>query len=815
MIRPTSLRSRFLVSFGALVAGLGLLSLGVTWISTAAFYRTNLDLRLRQTAARLESHLRATEESLVFRTRILAEVARVQSSSPDPRPLRQLQVYTMRWLTHDGLEVVGMGNRAYWRGRGGWEFLLEKAFSGVPAASVEALPGGGAALAAASPREGSNGVEEVIVVALPLETSVLQRWASLLGADVALLGPEGQLLGTSLPSPWDPPPPDSMRGEVVIGGVPHAYLRTPLRAGGRAQGWALILLPTGELQALAIRTALGQAGVLLAAFLGFFVLYRAVVRRATSDLERLSGWAQGFDPGHPTPPPPVARDDEVGILAASFGDLVARLESALQQVAAANEELAEANRTLEERVRAKTRELEEERERLDAVLSGMPHAVFLVDPNGRIVYANRDAHRRFGPVEGMRCARVLGRAEPPPEGGELELRLGGRDYLVQRAPAGKGHAVVVVQDITERRTLERQLQHAQRMESVGRLAAGVAHDFNNILGAMVPSLEMMERRIEDPKALRYLATVKTGADRAAGLVRQLLAFSRAGEFEPRPVDLNTEVERALGLVRPSLKGIELRWLPGDGLEPVRADPTQVQQVVLNLVLNAADAMGSGGALTVETYRSPDARAAVLAVQDTGPGVPEDLAERIFDPFFTTKEPGKGTGLGLAIVYGIAERHGGAVRLVSPPGGGARFEVTFPFAEGATPEAAAEGEPPAGAGDILVVDDDPVVLATLARVLRDAGYRVRAARSAEEALRAVERGDRSFRAALVDVRMPGMDGVALAVKLRDLDPGLPIRFISGYAENREDEIHKLGFPKPLRKPFQTRDLLTLLQTIVRS
>ncbi|WP_461395291.1 hypothetical protein, partial [Deferrisoma sp.] len=241
MIRPTSLRSRFLVSFGALVAGLGLLSLGVTWISTAAFYRTNLDLRLRQTAARLESHLRATEESLVFRTRILAEVARVQSSSPDPRPLRQLQVYTMRWLTHDGLEVVGMGNRAYWRGRGGWEFLLEKAFSGVPAASVEALPGGGAALAAASPREGSNGVEEVIVVALPLETSVLQRWASLLGADVALLGPEGQLLGTSLPSPWDPPPPDSMRGEVVIGGVPHAYLRTPLRAGGRAQGWALIL----------------------------------------------------------------------------------------------------------------------------------------------------------------------------------------------------------------------------------------------------------------------------------------------------------------------------------------------------------------------------------------------------------------------------------------------------------------------------------------------------------------------------------------------------------------------------------------------
>ncbi|NOY44998.1 MAG: PAS domain-containing protein [Deltaproteobacteria bacterium] len=685
MKRPTSLRHRFLVSFGALLAGLGGLSLAATLISAAVSYRNNLALKLRQAAGRLENHLRHAEESLFFRTRILSEVARVEASGADPQPLRQLQVYTLRWLTHDGLEILGMGSRRYWKERGKWGPLMEKAFSGVPSVALQSDPHRGAALVAASPRESDIGVEEVIAVALPLGTSLLQEWAALLGAEVALLARDGTLLGSSLPAAVSLPVQGAEQGTVRTGGTSYAYYRFPLRVGSRPAGWGMILLPTGDLRALAVRNAMIQGGVLVLGMMGFFFLYRVVVRRATSDLERLTGWARDFDPATPSPPPAVASGDEVDVLAASFGDLLDRLEAALAQVAAANEELSRTNQTLEDRVREKTRELEAERQRLDTVLSGMPHAVFLVDANGRVVYANQEARRRFGPVEGLRCQRVLGTNGPLPEETETEARIGDRIYLLQRSPAGEGRAVLVAQDVTERRALERQLQHAQRMESVGRLAAGVAHDFNNILGSMIPSLEMLKHRTQDPKALRYLKTVMNGADRAADLVRQLLMFSRAGEFQPQEIDLNQAVERALHLVEPSLGKVELRWRPHPDLERVRADPTQVQQVVFNLALNALDAMEDGGILTVETFPDPDTGQMTLAVEDTGPGIPEDQAERVFDPFFTTKDPGKGTGLGLAIVYGVAERHGGTVRLITPPAGGARFEVTFPPASSDRPD----------------------------------------------------------------------------------------------------------------------------------
>ncbi len=367
--------------------------------------------------------------------------------------------------------------------------------------------------------------------------------------------------------------------------------------------------------------------------------------------------------------------------------------------------------------------------------------------------------------------------------------------------------VLVVQDVTERRDLERQLLQSQKLESVGRLAAGVAHDFNNVLGSIVPCVEILRRRVQDPRALTYLDTIDAAAERAAAVVRQLLAFSRAGAARRIPLDLNRAVEGALQLLRPSLKQVELAWRPGSGLAQVAADETQIQQVLLNLALNAVDAMGGRGRVTVETRATEDGRGLVLSVEDTGPGVPPELADKIFDPFFTTKEVGEGTGLGLSLVYGIVERHGGSIRLLSPPGGGARFEVELP-ALGATQEKA-----PGSRTTVLLVDDDPLLLQSLAGGLEELGFSALPARSAEAALAAAEREDARLDAAVLDVRMPGTDGIALAERLRDRRPELPILFMSAFAEDRAAEIARLSGRAVLTKPFPPSRLVKALREIL--
>ncbi len=814
--RPTSLRRRFLISFAAILAGLGGLSLAATLGGLFLFYRSNVDMRLRQARSRLEQHLQRTENALLFRTRILAEVARIGSEGLDPTGLRQLQVYTLRWLKRDGLRVIGMGGPAYWEGRKTGAWVVGRAFAGVPTVGLVVPDSGPALLLAATPREGPTGVGEVIAAALPLDTNTLRTLAGHANAEIFLYGPSGTFLGSSLDvaAPMRCAPGDDV-GAVRVEGRLYACRRFPVLVGHRAQGSVVLLLPTGELRSLAVRLGTGQVAALTFCFVVFAALYRRVVARTTSDLEVLSSWAGRFDPDRPVPPPTLDRDDEVGVLARSFADMVDRLEGALTEVAATNRELARANASLEIRVQEKTRELEEHRRLLDTVLRGMPQAVLLLDPDGRVGYANQSARDRFGPLEGTPCNDILGDRCPcqHPRGGVAEVQRDGRIYLVSATPLEGGRGMVLVaQDVTEHRALERQLQQAQRLESVGRLAAGVAHDFNNILGSMVPCVDMLRRRVDDPRLRAYLDTIANGADRASELVRQLLTFSRSGEFQPVPLDLNEAVLGAIRLLEPGLRDVDLVWEPAEGLALVRADPTQVQQAVLNLGLNAVDAMEGKGTLRIETFGLRAAAMVGIAVEDSGPGVPQELADRIFDPFFTTKEPGKGTGLGLAIVYGVAERHGGRVRLVPRSGKGARFEILLP----AMPEpAGGTPEPPREhpGMELLVVDDDPMLLATLIRYLRDMGYRVRAARTGEAALEILEQDPDRFAAALLDVRMPGTDGIELARRIRERFPGLPFTFITGYAEDRADEMAALGCTAPIPKPFTAAHLAERLRELL--
>ncbi|MBI5068062.1 MAG: PAS domain S-box protein [Deltaproteobacteria bacterium] len=381
-------------------------------------------------------------------------------------------------------------------------------------------------------------------------------------------------------------------------------------------------------------------------------------------------------------------------------------------------------------------------------------------------------------------------------------------------------ALGMVTDVTERRRLEEQFRQAQKLEAVARLAAGVAHDFNNLLtamlgaaGALVEGLPSGDPRRED--ALE----IQAAAQRAALLTRQLLAFGRRQAAQPRVLDLN-EVVWAMERMLRRLIGEEIELLthPATGLWPVRADPGQVEQVIVNLAVNARDAMTSGGRLTIETANVEPAAAASgaqaarrvrLSVRDTGCGMVPEVLEHLFEPFFTTKEAGKGTGLGLSTVHGIVKQCGGDIEVRSEPGKGTEFEVFLPAAGDTTqPAAEGPGRLPAtrGTETVLVLDDEPLVRSAVGRPLRALGYRVLEAGDGEEALRALaDAPGRRVDLLVTDLVLPGVGGPEVVASLRDLLPGLPVLFVSGYSD-RALELERFG-PRAgfLAKPFASAEL----------
>ena len=401
--------------------------------------------------------------------------------------------------------------------------------------------------------------------------------------------------------------------------------------------------------------------------------------------------------------------------------------------------------------------------------------------------------------------------------------------------------VVVARDITERKRMEASFLHAQRLESFGTLAGGIAHDLNNALAPILLSLEDLLDTEVDPERREDLAAVQQGAERATHMVRQLVSFARGGEG-PRvsvPVeDLLADLRRVVSETFP--KNIEVEVHAPPEVWPLYGNPLQIHQVLLNLCLNARDAMPRGGRLTVEADNllrdatSPD-RASEAAssgarepfvrirVGDVGVGVPEDVRPLVFEPFFTTKGPGKGTGLGLAAARSIVQGHGGTIQLRSGPDRGTSVEVLLPAQPGTDdlpvlPDPADDGaSPAAGAGQlILLVDDEPAILGVVSRILLRAGYRVVTAEHGAAAVKvAAERGPHALGAVVTDMAMPVMDGEATIAALRALDPGLPILASSGHA-SIDDRATALaaGAARFLAKPFEAPKLLASLGAIVR-
>jgi hypothetical protein len=432
-------------------------------------------------------------------------------------------------------------------------------------------------------------------------------------------------------------------------------------------------------------------------------------------------------------------------------------------------------------------------------------------------------------------SRVHARAPGSAPGAWKHLRKDGTAIEVEGAASpilfhGRRAWLTLVSDVTSRKSLEAQLAQAQKMETVGRLAGGIAHDFNNLLGVMTGYGELLRRRLAGDERLRkYAEDIIKAAERAAGLTRQLLAFSRKQILQPRIIDLNDAVGDMEKMLRRLIgEDIHLITVFDDKLGSVRADPGQIEQVLMNLAINARDAMPRGGRLTIETGNvdldssysqlHPDVepgRYAMMAVSDTGHGMDAEILSHIFEPFFTTKEAGKGTGLGLATAHGIVKQSDGQIFVYSEPGRGTTFKIYLPRVDeaAAAPLApAVEAELPGGSETVLLAEDEAALRELVAESLRSMGYLVLEARHAGEALAIGEQHPIDL--LITDVVMPAMSGRELGERLAALQPALKVLYMSGYTDDAVVLHGVLSEGVPfLQKPFTAEALARKLREVL--
>lgn len=415
------------------------------------------------------------------------------------------------------------------------------------------------------------------------------------------------------------------------------------------------------------------------------------------------------------------------------------------------------------------------------------------------------------------------------DGGIVAMRL---HLRLVRFDGQADSVEVIAEDVTELRAMERQLRQAQKFEAIGQLAGGIAHDFNNVVGAILGWAELgYEQNRAAPHIADRFTRIREQAERAAALTRELLAFARRQVLQPRAVDLNAVTSGLISFLDRVLgKDIELKVITSP-LDAAKADPTQIEQVLMNLCLNARDAMRTGGRLVVETemVELDDAycrfypyvsagRYAVLSVSDTGTGMDSDTRERIFEPFFTTKEKGKGTGMGLATVYGIVKQHGGFIHVYSELGQGSLFRVYLPAMDATTVGGGAPAKIPAptlkemrGTETVLVAEDHESIREMARQTLTGAGYKVLCATDGEEALQLCQRDKPDI--AVLDMIMPRLGGPATAAKLLDQFKVLPVLFTSGYSQDSEAVTNAAPGARYLQKPYSPTTLARLIREIL--
>jgi PAS domain S-box-containing protein len=525
------------------------------------------------------------------------------------------------------------------------------------------------------------------------------------------------------------------------------------------------------------------------------------------------------------------------------------------------EELRALNVNLEDRVQQRTVEVKRTRDLLTEVVEHLPDMVFLKDPADGFRYVLINAagetllgrprseilgHSDHDLLRKREADRFLADSKAAFESGRprsfpvrpLTNGSGTRTVESRKVPISNGngspHLVLgIVRDVTEARATEEQLRQLQRMDAIGRLTGGVAHDFNNLLAVIMGSVELIGEQVpkgSEPAALaeEAMEAVRRGSD----LVRRLLAFARKQHLEPESVDLNERLTDVVPLLQRTLgENLGVKVRPAKDLWQARIDPTQVDDALVNLAINARDAMADGGTLTIETanvtideeYAAHHVEVAagdyvMLAVSDTGTGMPPDVAARAFEPFFTTKAEGKGTGLGLSQVFGWVKQSGGHIKIYSEVDHGTTIKLYLPRATAAQARAEAkalEETPPNGNETILLVEDNPSVRRTVVRQLSDLGYSTIEAKDGEAALEMIRSGT-DFDLLLTDIVMPGgMNGYDLAARAEEVRPDVRVLFTSGYTELAAAGIKAARNGPLISKPYSKRELGKALRAALDS
>ena len=628
-------------------------------------------------------------------------------------------------------------------------------------------------------------------------------------------------------------------------------------------------VPLGQLlgaEQRILRFNIGWSILGLSVLFGIFYL---IVDYHIRPLRQLTGAVGGMIEGRLDRPIPLAGHGETRVLAASFETLRQRLWESFEEIQRRNQDLA----ALLQEQQAVSNQLRETTFRFDQLAEQSRTFVWEVDAQGRYTSVSPVVEE----VTGHRPEELVGKrfVEVCPEGERAEyleifdraVNHGHRLFMPLKSILARNGTEVWVNssgvpllddrariygfhgrdsDITERVLAERekeqlqsQLLHAQKMEAIGTMAGGVAHDFNNLLQVMNGYAQLLlTRKAPDDPDRNALEQINNSGKRAASLVHQLLTFSRKLESRPLPMDLNQEILETEKMWRQTFRRmIQVETTLADPLQPINADPIQIQQILLNLVGNAADAMPDGGVLRLSTENVPgDALPdelsgelsgeqkqgdtprsyVLLRVADTGCGMDRETRERIFDPFFTTKEVGKGTGLGLASVYGIVSSYNGLIQCRSEPGQGTTFMLYFPAADGVQAPSPGKTESTSAGGveTILVVDDEPEILELTREVLEGAGYSVVGAGSGEEALRIYQEQPSAVDMIILDLNMPGMGGRRCLSALLAHDPRAKVLIASGFsAQGNATELLDQGATGFIGKPYRMQELLDEVRRVL--
>jgi PAS domain S-box-containing protein len=665
---------------------------------------------------------------------------------------------------------------------------------------------------------------------------------------------------------------NSGQGVVVLGFSAWVYVsaRPPWRALYRALFWALALFHGGELFTnAALRGGFYRPGLMDLPWTVPFVWVALAALRWDSEAsvdvgERAPEW-QGTRRGLVLAMVAVVLVPLFHLLQSPWNETnheLARLRGLLTLATTAVLgalfllRQVQVLRGLERAQRERGQELRQSEERFAKAFVASPAAISLTTlEEGRYIDANQSYLELVGRTRNELIGRTVDEIDlwVEPDGGPLvvaamkrgasvrsiRIRLRRRDGELREVTSTIEHIelggvpclLAFSEDITERKRLEERLIQSQRLEAVGRLAGGVAHDFNNLLTVILGYSTMLLRRPPEGDALtQKVREIQRAGERAAALTHQLLAFSRRQVLVPRVLDLGAIVRDMESMLRRLLgDDIELTTAVDGDLDRVRADPGQIEQVVVNLAVNARDAMPEGGRLTIEARNLemassvpverggiPSGRYVTLCVRDTGSGMTDEVRRQVFEPFFTTKEMGKGTGLGLATVHGIVTQSGGHIALETTPGSGTIFRIYLPREEGPLPEGAGPGdaEAPRGTETLLLVEDEDSLRRLTREILEDAGYLVLEAESGHRGLDVSRQHPGPIPLVITDVVMPGLSGPKMAERLALERPEMRVLFASGYTD---EALGPHGILVPgiefIQKPYRSEDLLARVRTIL--